>query len=394
MIFERKILKVVIGWTDKPEIVVVTGMRQVGKTTLLRTVFDSVESGNKVFLDVENPIIQKAFEEKDYENIMPNLSAFGVNTKEKAYIFLDEVQSMPSIIMPIKYLHDHYNIKFFLTGSSSFYLKNLFPESLAGRKIIFELFPLDFEEFLVFKQAKKEFPLDFSEKSEKKNIVSFEKHGKLFEEFLQWGGFPKVVLSGTPEEKNACLDDIFTSYFEKEVKGLGDFKDNSVLRDFILMLMQRAGSKLNITKIASEQGISRETAYKFLSFLEATYFISLVSPFSRNVGAEVSGAKKLYLCDTGILNKFAKVSSGAVFENAVFNTLKKLEEIKYYQRRSGIEIDFILEKEMIGFEAKEKASDYDKKAMSHSAEKIGLKKWFVVSKNFVQKNGFICAQDL
>lgn len=68
--------------------------------------------------------------------------------RQDPIIFLDEFQAKPEITKAIKYLYDHYNVKFFLTGSSSFYLKNLFPESLAGRKVTFELFPLDFREFL------------------------------------------------------------------------------------------------------------------------------------------------------------------------------------------------------------------------------------------------------
>lgn len=91
---------------------------------------------------------------------------------------------MPDIVKPVKYLFDHYKIKFFLTGSSSFYLKNLFPESLAGRKVIYELFPLNFQEFMIFKEKDKEFNKTFSEKANNKNEISYEIYKKYFEEYL------------------------------------------------------------------------------------------------------------------------------------------------------------------------------------------------------------------
>ena len=155
--YKRRLYTDIEKRIEDKEIIVVTGMRRVGKTTLLRMIYDEIKSKNKLFLDIENTINQKIFEEEDYDNIWANLKPFGITDLEKAYVFLDEIQSKPDIVKSIKYLYDHYDIKFFLTGSSSFYLKNLFPESLAGRKNIFELYPLNFSEFLMFKEQKKEF---------------------------------------------------------------------------------------------------------------------------------------------------------------------------------------------------------------------------------------------
>ncbi len=179
MIYTRKLFKQLIKEIDSKSITVLTGMRQVGKTTLMRSVFDCIDSDNKTFLDLENPLNQKIFEEENFDNILINLENFGINSKDKAYLFLDEIQLIPNLVKAIKYLYDHYQIKFFLTGSSSFYLKGLFPESLAGRKIIYELFPLDFEEFLIFKKKEKKFFEKFIQKAGKKikflskNIIGY-----------------------------------------------------------------------------------------------------------------------------------------------------------------------------------------------------------------------------
>ncbi|MCL5408641.1 MAG: ATP-binding protein [Candidatus Omnitrophica bacterium] len=393
-LYRRALMGELRTWVDKKFIVVMTGMRQVGKTTLFRMLFDEIQSSNKVFLDVENPIVQKAFQEENYDNIWANLKDYGIENKTKAYIFLDEIQAMPEIVKVIKYIFDHYEVQFFATGSSSFYLKNFFPESLAGRKVLLELYPLSFEEFLWFNGIEKEFPGEFREKDRRKNRVSYERTIKFYEEYLLYGGFPRVVLASDTVEKNAVLDDIFTSYFEKDVRSMSDFRDAALLRDLILLLMQRVGSKLNISRISSELSATRTTIYSYLSFLEATYFVNLVTPFSSKVDREISGAKKVYLCDTGILHRFSKVSSGVVLENAVFNALKRLDEVHYYQRRNGKEMDFFLKKKKTGFEVKETGTKYDKQTLRQMKTILDLQEDYVISKTFVPDDGFICASDL
>jgi len=394
MFYPRKLIEALTRHIHKKEIVVLTGMRRTGKTTLYRMLFNSIKDSNKVFLDLENPIEQRIFEEKDYNNIWASFSAYKISNKRKAYIFLDEIQSCPQAVKAVKYLYDHYNIKFFLTGSSSFYLKNLFPESLSGRKASFELFPLDYQEFLLFKNYKKEFRQDFREKERRKNPVVFEKEKKLFEQYLEFGGFPQVVLAETKEDKNNHLNDIFKSYFEKDVRGLADFKDIRAVRELILLLLQRTGSKLDITKIASETGVSRETIYSYLSFLQGTYFIDLITPFTANRDREVSGAKKVYVCDNGFLTMFAKISSGQLLENLVFQNLKKYGKLHYYQRRTGGEIDFIIPDSKTAFEVKETGTPADYKKLSSLSRDLNLKQGYVITKNYHPDKGFIPASDI
>ena len=148
---KRKLFHALRKHLSGKEAIVVTGMRQVGKTTLLRQLYDEVAHDNKLFLDFENPLNRRYFESEDFEEIVKNLKELGVRTDVRAYLFLDEIQYVAQVPSAVKYLIDHYGWKFFLTGSASFYLKNLFSESLSGRKYLFELFPLDFEEFLWMK---------------------------------------------------------------------------------------------------------------------------------------------------------------------------------------------------------------------------------------------------
>jgi len=392
-IYERKLTPSLLNEISLPQIVVLTGMRQVGKTTLMRQVFNSVSSPSKIFLDFENPLNHKIFEEKNYDNILANLRALGFSLDNKPYIFIDEIQLAPEVVKAIKYLYDHYKIKFFLTGSASFYLKNLFPESLAGRKIIYDLYPLDFEEFLIFKEKSRQVPEDFKGKAREKNHISFELYKSYFEEYMTFGGFPGVALENEGQRKQKLLEDIFKSFFERDVKSLADFKELGKLRDLILLLANRVGSKIEISKIASEIGISRETVYSYLNFLEKSYFISLVSPYSPGLNGEVRGAKKVYFCDSGLLNYLGKVTEGTILENVVFQCLRSRGHLNYYEKYKGSEIDFILNKK-IGFETKLKADQADWRRLKRVAESLKLKEYYLVSKNYTTLEGVILAQDL
>lgn len=394
MLFPRKLFKTLEEQLNKPEIVVLTGMRRVGKTTLLNMVYKKIVSENKVFLDLTNPIHQMVFEEKNYDNIWSNLKEYNISIKEKAYIFLDEVQQKPDIVNVIKYFYDHYKVKFFLTGSSSFYFKNLFPESLAGRKVVYDIFPLDFEEFLIFKKQEKTFYKEFKLKEKNKNNISYEKHKKFYEEYLFYGGFPQVVLEEKPARKIQWIEDIFKSYFEIDVRTLADFKNINIFRDLILLLLKRSGSRLEIDKISSELGVSRPTVYSYISFLQGTYFIHLISPFTKNIDREVSGTKKIYICDNGIINNFSKIDTGSLFENAVFLNLKKYGEVKYFQKRKGPEIDFILMESSTAFEVKETANLKDYLKLKKTADFLELKEFYIVANSFSNEQGIINALDL
>ena len=132
-------------------VIVLTGMRRVGKTTTVRWLLDLIPSPNKVYLDLERLDYRAVFQERNYEVVASFLRNRGLDLAQPAYVALDEIQYVPNVPSVIKYLYDTYGIKFILTGSSSYYLKNYFTESLAGRKVVFELFPLSFGEFLDFK---------------------------------------------------------------------------------------------------------------------------------------------------------------------------------------------------------------------------------------------------
>ncbi len=369
-----------------------TGARQVGKTTLLGHLYSLILSKNKAFFDFENPLETKVFEESDFKAIWDNLARYGINPQEKTYIFIDEIQNLPIISRVVKYFYDHYQTKFFLTGSSSFYLKNLFPESLAGRKLVFELFPLTFEEFLVFKNMSRRTAGDFASKALFKNQVGFELLQAYFQEYLEYGGFPRVVLEKDFSLKRKFLEEIFQSYFEKDVKTLADLTDRSKLRDLILLLVPRLASRLEINKLASELSVSRETIYSYLNFLEATYFIKLLPRFSRSLDRTAAGRRKLFFSDTGLANFLGKASLGQLLENAVFQMLRGSYELAFYQKEKS-EIDFIANKKT-ALEVKMTASPRDIFLLFKRAKAIEILEAYLISLNWTKQKEVIMASDL
>ncbi|MBU4141523.1 ATP-binding protein [Patescibacteria group bacterium] len=376
MFYFRKIYPELKKHFDSRQITVITGMRRSGKTTLAEHLLLEGDSGNKLYIDLQRLDNQELFSHKNYDNIMLELGRRGLDGKKKMFIALDEIQLIPEIAGAIKYLYDHYNIKFIVTGSSSYYLKNLFSESLAGRKKIFELFPLDFGEFLVFKNiAFKEenfFELEFSN-------AEYERLRVYYEEYLEFGGFPEVVLSETDEEKKDLLKDIISSYVNIDIKSLADFRKGKNVYNLIKMLAVRAGSRVDYAKLSRLAGISRQTVTSYIDFFEKTYLLRRAPVFTASPDREIVKAQKLYFSDNGILNVLADLSGGAKFENALFCQLRHKGEIRYYSLKSGREIDFVLDGKM-ALEAKETPAEKDKNELSVLSQIAGLKKFRLIGR--------------
>lgn len=362
-------------------------MRRVGKTTILKQLFEKIESPNKFFYDFENPMHRRKFEEQDYDNIWENLSENGISKNQRAYIFIDEIQNLPNISSAAKYLIDHYQTKFFLTGSSSYYLKNLFPESMSGRKFIFEVFPLTFKEFLIFKED------EINTKLDKKGLFFYHKYYQYYEEYMTWGGFPGVILEKKLEDKQHKFEEIFNSYFEKDVKTLADFSNVSLLRDLIILLTSQIGSKTDISKLSSTLQVSRDTIYSYLSFLESTYFISFIPQFSKSHFRQAAGRKKVYLCDSGLANYLGKLSQGQLFEQSVFQNLRTNHEISYFDKGRATEIDFILD-EKSAIEVKVNPSNRDISNLRRRANLIKITDYKIATLNFSKEEHTIPALNL
>lgn len=345
-------------WRDE-RIIVLLGARQVGKTSIMHLLVKNLLGTEKIerkrvfYLDLEDmellDIVNKGVDE-----FISFLKAKGANLEERCFIFLDEIQYMENPSNFLKLIVDHHpEIKLIVSGSSSFAIKSKFKDSLAGRKIVFNIYHLDFGEFLEFRGAGNLAQLWDVGDWEKARF--FQKDFlRYFEEYVVFGGLPKSTLLPTKSEKIEYLKDVVNSYIKKDIKDLFRIDNPQAFNKFIKLLSVSSAQLLNFSNFASACGISRQTLERYLFILENTFVIKLVSPFYTNKTKEITKMPKPYFIDTGIRNVIigdlngldARGDTGVLAENSVFSMLLShlglLDEIYYWRTKAGAEIDFIL----------------------------------------------------
>ena len=386
MSFKRKIYSSLEKHLSVKQVTVLTGMRRTGKTTLVKQLMAASDIEHKLFFDLERMDHRALFSHDNYDATIDILKNQGINFSKKVLICIDEIQLLPNIPSVIKYLYDHYDIKFIVTGSSSYYIKNKFQESMAGRKRIFEIYPLDFGEYLTFKGINFQ-PVDKLNQLE--NFQSeYNRLQLMYDEYCTYGGFPEIVLMEDVSEKKYLIQDIINSYINIDLVQIADIRKTKEITSLIRILASRIGSKLDITKISNLADLSRQTVENYIYLLENTYFIKTIPVYSLNTDREIVKARKVYFLDNGIATQFADLSSGSKFENAIFNQLHHYGEVNYYQLKTGQEIDFIIDKK-IAFEVKETASETDYRRLMRLASKVNIEKGFVLGKNSTNFDNYI-----
>lgn len=378
MFITRNIFPELEEHLSKKQITILTGMRRTGKTTLLRQLMKQSDISQKVFFDLERIDYREMFSEKNYEVIVHALAQQGIRFSEKVLIGIDEIQLAPNLPSVIKYLYDNYDIKFILTGSSSYYLKNRFNESLAGRKKIFEIYPLTFGEMLTFQEVVHVAPgadfaaLPFSN-------PEYERLKHYYDEYIDYGGFPEVVLASNIQDKQDMIADIISSYINYDIASVMDFKKSEEAYKLMKLLAVRVGTRLEISKISALTGMSRSAVENYLNLFEQSYLIRTIPVTASSPDREIVKAKKLYFLDNGIASVSAELGSGAKFENAVFNQLHHFGDVSYYAMKNGKEIDFILDKK-IAFEVKESPTEAHLKNAALLAKNINASKSYAIGR--------------
>lgn len=378
--YKRALYFTILPQLEHKNAIVITGMRQVGKTTLMKQL-SLAWKGKYAWFDFDNPLDYLLFENIDYNAIYQELRRIvKAETGERFLVCIDEIQNFPEITKIIKYLIDHYNIKFIVTGSSNYYLRNLFPESLSGRKFLFILNPLSYKEFLHFNGLLPEDQLNSPFSNTLKSYSAFEinQWSAPYKEFMEFGGFPEVAATKDYETKRLIVKNIFASFFEKDIKTFTELKDVKELRDLILLLAPRNGNVIDVTRLSSELGINRVKTYNYLEFLEGTFFIRLLPKFAKSIDRSVAGGKKIYFSDSGILNLVTKTSPGQLLETTVANQLINHGKLAFYNKRNTAEIDFILN-DNIAIEVKQKAIKPDLIKLKKIAQSLNLSQYYVLS---------------
>jgi predicted AAA+ superfamily ATPase len=341
----------------RPFIILILGSRQVGKTSLLRRSAANLIFKKKVdpqqilYFDFEIVADVSAFAPVTPENIQRIILSYGADDKKRVFLFLDEIQYHQDPANLLKVIFDHLpNVSLIVSGSSTLKIKQKFSDSLAGRHKTFLLHPLSFGEFLDFRG---EAELLRSRLRPHLPPRIKESLGSSLEDYFLYGGYPKVALAKSKEEKISVLESIFTSYVRRDIKDLGNIEEPEKFNKLVSLLAFQAGNLINFTELGNSSTLNRQTLERYLFLLENTFIINLVKPYFTNRRKELVKSPKVYFQDTGlrnyIINNFAvldkRVDSGALFENGVFALLwqskKTGEELRYWRNLFGLEVDFI-----------------------------------------------------
>ncbi|MGI6370617.1 MAG: ATP-binding protein [Candidatus Kapaibacterium sp.] len=324
MLVHREVVSAVRRMLDKFPVIVLTGPRQSGKTTLLRTMFPDYR-----YVSLEDPDT-RSFAESDPRVFLKQYDK---------YVVFDEVQRVPHLFSYIHSIVDDSGImgQFIFSGSQNFHLMQNITQSLAGRVAIFRLFPFDFQEL----------------KSAGLLQNDYAAH-------LLKGFYPAIY------DRNIKAVDFYPNYIEtyiqRDVSELLAIQDMSSFRKFLALCATRAGQILNMSSLAKEAGISVPTVKAWLSALENSYVVFLLQPYYKNFSKRVTKSPKLYFYDTGLLCNLLRISDvsqinnqaikGALFENMVVSEYVKKKyhknerqtDLWFWRDSHGNEVDLLIEK--------------------------------------------------
>lgn len=369
------------------QIVVLTGMRRVGKTTAVHWLFDQVPSPNKIFLDMERMSNRVVFRESNADLILNFLTNRGLDLNQPLMVVLDEIQYAPNLPDVIKALSKRRKIKFLLTSSCSFHLKDFLSEPPSENKVVFEMFPLSFAEFLDFRGIHYQWRTLFEQM--RFDLLEYENLKRVYDEYIQFGGLPDVVLEPKPEKKLEIIQNILSSYITMDMRSIAEFKKVDEFQQLLKVLALRIGNKLDMSRLSMEVGISRPTFNEYLEFLKRSYLIYGIPAFRRPEETSVLG-RKWYFRDHGMAEILAQPGEVAIFENAVMNQLSaycavadQRSELNYLFAPNENENDFVLSRfgvEPVGFEMKYRPVKTDVQRLNRVANKNGLASSWVIGR--------------
>ena len=357
---ERTIYPDVLAWLGEREIIVITGARQTGKTTLLNKLKEYLTGNRVVYVNFEYSSQLESFTQSPIDFVSLQL-----DDQDITYFLFDEFQYVANAGKLLKLLFDSFSgrAKFIVTGSSSLEIKEI-AGFLVGRAVFFELYPFSFAEFLSARDAKlrrlwemkNEELFSFLSQPESHPVESgwiFQAEMmKMFEEYIIYGGYPAVALS-TPTLREKRLESLMDTYVEKDVVNFLRAGNALEFKKLVRLLALQIGSLLNFSSLQTDAGLSYREVRRFVGLLENTFIVKLLRPYATNPTTEIKKSPKVYFVDTGLRNSLVadfrplelRPDKGAVVENFVFNQLQtsqRKDALRFWRTKQGAEVDFIL----------------------------------------------------
>ena len=328
------------------KVIVVIGPRRAGKTYLLfQHIHKLIEKGLSrekiLYLNLEDERLDLTQQSLDlilqaYRELYPDLDL------KECYFFFDEVQNIQGWERFIRRVYDTVSKNIFITGSNSKLLGKEIATSLRGRTLRYELFPLNFKEFLYFKNFQFDPQKDLYIPEVKAKII------QLFHEYMVYGGFPEVAFLDE-HLKTKTLQDYFEVMLYRDIAERYHVKDSLLLKYFLKRLAESVGRFFSVHKIYNEiksQGfrIGKDSLYSYVAYAETAYMIRLLRKQYKSVKKAEFGEKKVYLIDTGLLSSirsFEGKNYGILFENLIFNELlQRYNDIVCFKEKR--ECDFVV----------------------------------------------------
>lgn len=319
-----------IKYLANKQIIALTGLRRVGKTTLMKLIIkELIKNGIAPKYILYVSLDDYLFHQNSIIDIINEYRKLHkLKIEEKIYIFLDEVTYKDDFHIQLKNIYDSQNAKIFAASSSASMLRDK-KASLTGRSITLEIKPLDLEEYIFFKGIK-------LKKRDKQLYKSY------FLDYIKEGGLPENVLDPNREYLMNLVDDII----QKDITAFHGLKNHQILRDYFLLLMGRSGKQLSINKIAKILNISPDTSKRYLSYFESTYLIHLL-PRWGTTNQKLLSPKKIYASDLGIKYLFmGNRDLGSYFENYIYLVLRNKKTL-YYIYENTVEIDFYMDDKIL-----------------------------------------------
>ena len=276
-LYKRDVFDKIETFLGTNNIIVLHGARQVGKTHVMYFIQKYLNKKGVVthYIDLEDSRYLDILN-KGVDSFISYLNGEGI--EGKATVFIDEIQYLDDPSSFLKLIVDHHpKLQLIVSGSSSFNIKSKFSDSLVGRTVSFEIFPLSFAEFLRFKKNKTSMTLKLLD---------------LYNEYVAFGGYPKIVLDNDIKHKETYLQQIIDTYIRKDISDLANVRDTKKFNDLLKILASQSGQLLKVSELSDISGLALQTINYYLEILEETYIVKLVSPFSTSAKVEVGKPPK------------------------------------------------------------------------------------------------------
>lgn len=287
----------------------------------------------------------------------------GISEDKKVYVGLDEIQYLDNPTNFLKIVHDHFPwIKLIVTGFSTLEIRKKFCDTLAGRKIVFELDSFSWNEFL---QARNEKVLhlktnlgSWENLVQTQKLPDFSLMNREFEmylfEYLTFGGYLRQVFETDPEIREKLITEIYNTYVRKDVRDIGRIEDVVGFNNLIKIAAAQITGLINMSELSNTLGLTHALIKNYLFILENTFIIKLLNPYFKNKRKEISKMPKLYFQDLGLRNAIDgnfqwaanRGDIGLLMENFIFMELKRRyepnEQLFYWRTLAKAEVDFVL----------------------------------------------------